>query len=148
MYDKQVYELTLDDLARHGVWFFPMDESVEDELTVRPLLEPDVCGNLQTIVRARFLGRDGSKYSGYLYWNVSGRLEHLKPVILFEDGAAITFWDGIIKPSWDSYPERAKSLRSVLPITYVSEALMGHPEMYGKIEGLGYFDGNRNAFIT
>lgn len=35
MSDKQVYELTIDDLDSCGVWFFPMGDTVEDELTVR-----------------------------------------------------------------------------------------------------------------
>jgi len=100
MTDKQVYELTIDDLACFGVWYFPMDGFVEDELTVRPLPEKEVCADTQLIVRASFLGVDGSRYLGYLYWDGSGYVEYLKPVVLFEDGSSVSFWNGMVKPSW------------------------------------------------
>jgi hypothetical protein len=97
MADKQVYELAIDDLAYFGVWYFPMDESVEDELTVRPLLEKEACADAQIIVRTSFVGADGSSYLGYLYWDGSGKVEYLKPVILLEDGSSVTFWNGMVK---------------------------------------------------
>ena len=30
MCDKQVYDLTARDIEEHGVWYFPMDETVEN----------------------------------------------------------------------------------------------------------------------
>lgn len=56
MTDKQIYELAIDDLASFGVWYFPMDESAEDELTVRPLIDKETCTDAQIIVRASFVG--------------------------------------------------------------------------------------------
>ena len=50
-----MYELTLDDFRHFGAWFFPMDESVEDELTVRPLVDKEVCSDYPIIVSAIFL---------------------------------------------------------------------------------------------
>lgn len=64
MSDKQVYELTIDDLDRYSVWFFPMDDTVEDELTVRPLAEQETCSDFQIIVRADFFGERHSVYRG------------------------------------------------------------------------------------
>lgn len=55
MTDKQIYELSIYDLACFGVWYFPMDESAEDELTVHPLLEKETCADAQIIVRASYV---------------------------------------------------------------------------------------------
>ncbi|UUC49975.1 hypothetical protein NOX82_29605 [Pseudomonas citronellolis] len=146
MFDKQVYELTINDLACYGVWFFPMDDTVEDELTVRPLLDMECCTDFQLIVRASFEG-DGYRYSGYLYWDGSGKVEYLKPVVLLEDGTAVSFWAGIAKPSWEEYPEKAKELRSALPLSYVSDSLPGLPGISGVLEGLGYIDGDTVCWV-
>lgn len=148
MADKQVYELTADDLACFGVWFFPMDDSVEDELTVRPLLEKETCADAQVIVRASFLGVDGSKYSGYLYWDGSGVVECLKPVILLEDGSSVSFWNGLVRPSWGDYSARAQELRMVLPISYTSESLLELPPISGVLEGLYYLDDDQVSWIS
>ncbi|OLU22214.1 hypothetical protein BVH03_25385 [Pseudomonas sp. PA15(2017)] len=148
MADKQVYELAIDDLACFGVWYFPMDESVEDELTVRPLLEKEICADAQLIVRAGFLGADSSRYLGYLYWDGSGKVEYLKPVILLKDGSSVTFWNGMVKPSWGDYSARAQELRMVLPISYISESLLELPQISGGLEGLYYLDEDRISWIS
>jgi len=72
MCDKQVYDLTARDIEEHGVWYFPMDETVENELTVRPVLtrEPIDIG-FQIIVRTWFETRDGARNVGYIYWSNS-----------------------------------------------------------------------------
>lgn len=142
MTDKQIYELAIDDLACFGVWYFPMDGSAEDELTVRPLLHKETCTDAQIIVRASFVGGDGSSYFGYLYWDSSGEVEYLKPVILLEDGSFVTFWNGMVEPSWVDYSARAQELRSGLPFLYVSDSLLELPEISGKLEGLYYLDGD------
>ncbi|MFV9654495.1 hypothetical protein ACNFCK_06200 [Pseudomonas sp. NY15366] len=147
MEDKQVYELTVDDLAGSGVWFFPMDDSVEDELTVRPLQAVESCADAQLIVRTNFEGRNGARYLGYLYWDRSGGVEYLKPVVFLDDGSAVSFWSGIAKPSWEEYSDRAQVLRKALPMTYVSDSLLGLPELSGVLEGLGYLDGDTISWV-
>lgn len=148
MTDKQIYELTVDDLAFFGVWYFPMDESVEDELTVRPLLEEETCAGAQIVVRTSFIGVDGSSYLGYLYWDNSGIVEYLKPVILLEDGTYVTFWNGMVKPSWADYSAKAQVLRGAVPFSYISEPLLGLPKISGKLEGLYYLDGDKIFSVT
>jgi len=148
MDDKQVYELAIDDLACFGVWYFPMDESVEDELTVRPLLEKEACSDVQIIVRTNFVGVDGSSYLGYLYWDGNGGVEYLKPVIFLEDGSSITFWNGMVKPSWEDYSARAQELRAVFPISYTSDHLLELPKISGRLEGLYYLDGDQISWIS
>ncbi|QXI54284.1 hypothetical protein [Pseudomonas alvandae] len=148
MTDKQIYELTIDDLACSGVWYFPMDESAEDELTVRPLLDKETCSDAQIIVRASFVGLDGSSYLGYLYWDGSGEVEYLKPVILLEDGSFVTFWNGMVEPSWADYSANAQALRSRLPFLYVSDSVLDLPKISGKLEGLYYLDGDCISWIS
>jgi len=58
-----VYELTLDDFRHFGAWFFPMDESVEDELTVRPLVDKEVCSDYPIIVSTIFFNDLFEKYA-------------------------------------------------------------------------------------
>ncbi|MCQ6260214.1 MULTISPECIES: hypothetical protein [unclassified Pseudomonas] len=148
MTDKQIYELTIDDLASFGVWYFPMDESAEDELTVRPLLDKETCTDAQIIVRASFVGKNGSSYLGYLYWDGGGEVEYLKPVILLEDGSFVTFWNGMIEPSWADYSARAQELRSGLPFSYISESLLELPKISGRLEGLYYLDGDHISWVS
>ncbi|TFY84982.1 hypothetical protein DYL61_30250 [Pseudomonas nabeulensis] len=147
MTDKQIYELAIDDLACIGAWYFPMDESVEDELTVRPLLDKETCTDAQIIVRASFVGCDGSSYLGYLYWDGDGEVECLKPVILLEDGSFVTFWNGRVEPSWADYSARAQELRARLPFSYVSESIFELPKVSGRLEGLYYLDGDHISWV-
>ncbi|MBT0626195.1 hypothetical protein KIH32_20005 [Pseudomonas fluorescens] len=58
-----MYELTLDDFRHFGAWFFPMDESVEDELTVRPLADKEVCSDYPIIVSTIFFNDFFEKYA-------------------------------------------------------------------------------------
>ncbi|MBI6680993.1 hypothetical protein YA0697_04635 [Pseudomonas viridiflava] len=147
MREKQVYDLTLGDLAYSAAWVFPMDESVEDELTVRPLSETESCTDSQIIVSAHFTGMDESHYMGYLYWDGNESVEYLKPVILLDDSTAVSFWNGIMKPSWNDYPDQAKALRDALPLTYTSEAISKLPAIAGTLSGLAYLDDGNIAWI-
>lgn len=58
-----MYELTLDDFRHFGAWFFSMDESVEDELTVRPLVDKEVCSDYPIIVSTIFFNDFFEKYA-------------------------------------------------------------------------------------
>lgn len=147
MTDKQVYELTIDDLTCFGVWYFPMDESAEDELTVRPLLNKETRTDAQVIVRSSFVGRDGSTYLGYLYWDGDGDVEYLKPVILLEDGSFVAFWNGMVEPSWANCSAKAQELRSSLPFSFVSDSTLDLPTVSGRLEGLYYLDGDHISWI-
>ncbi len=137
MSDKQIYELTVNDLARSGVWFFPMDDSVEDELTVRPLAGKENSSDFQIIVSTDFFGASGTVYAGYLYWNSNAAVEYVQPVVLSEKGEAVSFWNGMIKPSWEC-SKFSKVVRADLPISYVSKALFGLPLIRGRLEGIYY----------
>lgn len=148
MTDKKIYELAIDDLAFSGAWYFPMDECAEDDLTVRPLLDKETCSDAQIIVRASFVGRDGSSYLGYLYWDGGGEVEYLKPVILLEDGSFVTFWNGMLEPSWADYSAKAQELRTRLPFSYVSDSVLDLPKISGTLEGLYYLDGDHISWVS
>ena len=147
MIDKQLYYLRSGDILRCSVWYFPMDDSVDDELTVRPLGSEEFCADAQVIVRASFSGRDGSKYLGYVYWDGCAEVEYLKPVILLEDGTAISFWSGLIKPSWEDCSVLAQNVRSNFPISFASEEVLGFSSIVGKLDGLGYLDGESVSWV-
>lgn len=140
MRDKQVYDLTAEDLDAYGVWFFPMDESVEDEQTVRPLLEPETDSDFQVIVRTRFSGADGSHYLGYVHWCGYDDVSHLQPVLFVADATCVSFWNGMLAGSWEALSNDAQRLRTVLPLSYQSEPLLGLSSITGRLEGLYYLD--------
>ncbi|AIN58795.1 hypothetical protein [Pseudomonas soli] len=148
MPDKQIYDLNADDFESHGVWFFPIDDTVEDELTARPLQAEETCSDAQVVVRTVFAGADGTEYKGYLYWDDCKAMEYLKPVVFLSDGSAVSFWSGLIKPAWSDYSPAAGVLRSVLPVAFTSDSLLGLPSISGLLEGLYYLDEDTIACVV
>lgn len=137
MQDKQIWDLTADDLREFGVWCFPMDESAEDECTVRPCLEES---DLAVIVRAVFFGADDTRYLGYVHWSQVDHIGNRQPTVFLNDGTAISFWNGIIKPTWSETSVEAKRLS--FPITFESEPLLGFSSISGQLEGMYYLEPN------
>ena len=137
MRDKQVWELTANDLHDVGVRCFPMDESVEDECTVRPCVEEI---GLAMIVRAEFRGADGTRYLGYVHCSLVEHIGHRQPTLFLNDGTVVSFWAGIVKPSWDEASDEAK--RISFPVTFESEPLLGLTPMVGFLEGMYYLGSN------
>ena len=101
---KQVYDLTVEDLDRHGVWEFALDEEGEegqDEATVRPyesrgILDP---AEGMFIVRARLTLADGTPPRGHLTPPVQGdwSLGTLQPAAVGAAGQ-VSFWCGMLPP--------------------------------------------------
>jgi hypothetical protein len=143
---KQVYELRPEDLDRHAVWEFALDEEGEDgqdEATVRPH-EPD--GSLDPsdgmfVVRARIVLADGTQMHGYLTPPVQGDsdLGTLQPAIV-TDAGQVTFWCGTLAPEpaqvAATYARLGKSLPSeVFPVKFQSDVdLVGGP-VAGELPG-------------
>lgn len=136
--DKQVYDLSYNDLANVGVWYFPMDESVEDEATVRPVYSAEQLLGFRIIIRSVFKDSNGGKYLGYMYWG-SGGVEDLQPTIFLKKGGAVNFWSGMREPSWRKYPPVANMLKNALPISCMSEFLYGLPSINITLNDLAYF---------
>ena len=138
MRDKQIYDLTADDFREHGVWYFPMDD--DDWEIVRPCLEE--C-DATVLVRTAFLCANGTRFSGYVYWSLSDHMGSIQPNLFLNDGSSMSFWSGIVEASWDWVEGEARNL--VYPITFESEPLLGISPMRGQIDGLYYFDEDRQV---
>src|SRR5688572_12575758 len=98
MMTKQLHELTAADIEKNPICVFPMDESVEDETSIRPV-EPGeiVPDGLQRIVRCVFRDQVGQSLLGYLYADVGNRVEDVRPVA-WSGSLCITFWNGMVDP--------------------------------------------------
>jgi hypothetical protein len=143
---KQVYELTVEDLDRHAVWEFALDEEGEegqDEATVRPYephgpLDP---GDGMFIVRARLKLADGTQVRGYLTPPVQGdsSLRTLQPAVVV-DGGQVSFWCGTLAPEPAQvaacYARLGKASASgVFPVRFESDVeLVGGP-VAGELPG-------------
>ena len=137
--EKQIWELTQSDITENPAWVFPMDDTVRDELTVRPVRRiEDLGDDLQVIVRTRFrVGRE-NEFFGYIYWGSPETVEYLKPVILVDD-RSVTFWNGIRQPSQEYISEAAALLGGPTErIDFVSDHVFGLTEIRGSLSGL-YF---------
>ena len=97
--DKQVFDLTPRDFDETPVWFFPMDDSVEDEETVRPAEDASQIDDFQVVVKTHFYDQEGNGYLGYIYWGSPEKVEYLKPVMFFSDDgeSGLTFWNGMFE---------------------------------------------------
>jgi hypothetical protein len=143
---KQVYDLTAEDLERHTVWEFALDEEGDegqDEATVRPY-EPHGAVDPSEgmfIVRARLKLADGTWLSGYLTPPVQGdsSLGTLQPAAVVSAGQ-VSFWCGMrpLEPAHiaASYARLGKSSASeVFPLRFESDVeLVGGP-VIGELPG-------------
>jgi hypothetical protein len=117
-----------------------MDESVEDEASVRPVRGGEVVPDgLQRIARAVFRDRAGRALPGYIYPDCGSGVEDTRPVA-WCDELCITFWNGMTEPSPD-YLARIKDARLQWPLTYETDAHGLQPQM-GTLDGVYYLDGN------
>jgi hypothetical protein len=142
---KQVYELTLDDLARFPIWEFRSDKDGaenQDEATVRPFtasgpLDP---ADRMFIVRAIFTLADGSKMKGYFTPPAPGHegLGTLQPIIVTDRGQ-VRFWCGTAAPDAKrlarSYELLAKDGGQVFPIRFESDVELVNGPARGSLPG-------------
>ena len=150
---KQVYELTSEDLVKHPVWEFALDEEGEegqDEATVRPVsydgkLDPS-WGSC--VVRASFVLADGTQVPGYLTPPPRGLkdegLRSIHPCITAPDGQ-ISFWCGIRETSKDETSSvyrrlGKKSAAEVFPIRFASDVELVDGPVKGAIPGFLVLD--------
>jgi hypothetical protein len=129
---KQVYELTLHDLATFPVWEFRLDEEGEegrDESTVRPYAAsgPLDSADRMFVVRAVFTLADGSRMQGYFTppRGEDASLGTLQPTIVTERGQ-VRFWCGIAAPGVkrlaQNYAFLGKDAKQVFPAQFESDA--------------------------
>ncbi len=140
MLDKQVYDLTESDINEHSVWYFPMDETVEDELTVRPLKDVNQIGDAQLIIKTQFIDSQNRQYLGYVYWGTPDTVDCIKPVMFTDESECISFWNGLSKPSWDEYGGSQAPLKEALPVRFETTAFPTIKSLSGSLKGLYYIN--------
>jgi hypothetical protein len=152
---KQVFDLTLADLADSPAWEFAQDEDHlpnQDEATVRPfstegLAVPD--GGM-FVVRTTFTLEDTSQQKGYVYYTPRipsdigpnyGELAHLQPNIVTAKGQ-VMFWLGRFQPTGevlrDFYEKLGKGAPSVFPISFSTDVPLETGPINGTIRGFSY----------
>ena len=132
---KSVYDINLADLAKHPVWYFPMGDFREDQ--VSPVLKPRELDARMVLVRTRFEDQESEPYYGYLYWGYPEKISYLKPDIFVGD-FKMSFYKAL-KPTTDAVGY-AKSLfpKASWPIVFASEEHFGLKPITGSLEGLYY----------
>ena len=132
--NKKIWQLTEDDLKNNPVWYFPMsgDDGFDEENVLPATLSQTNDPNTLVVIAADFSDADGNEYFGYLYWGET-ELGYSQPC-MYVNGAAVTFWYGIVQPE-------IKSLLKVkFPIHAVSRAEMGLQPLTINISGYGYLN--------
>ena len=128
---KQVYELTLHDLATFPVWEFGLDEEGEesqDESTVRPYPAsgPLNSADRMFVIRAIFTLADGSRMQGYFTppRGDDASIGTLQPIIVTDRGQ-VRFWCGTAVPDAKrlarSYAFLGKNAKQVFPARFESD---------------------------
>lgn len=136
---KQVYDLTAADLDSDPIWVFPMDESAEDEASVRPIRHGEVVPDgLQRIVRAVFRDGAGRVLPGYIYPGCGSGVEDARPVAWCND-VCITFWNGMMEPS-PNYLGQIREAGLHWPIAFETD-VDGLQRQSGTLAGVYYLDG-------
>jgi len=147
---KQVYELQVDDLEKHDVWEFALDEEGEpgqDEATVRPYkrsgkLNPD---KGMFVVKAQFIIANGKKYTGYVTPPLHGNssMGTIQPIIVLPNGQ-VSFWNGMFVPSKDNILKKYNMLgvqnsNELFPLKFQSSVPITTGPVQGTISGFMYF---------
>jgi hypothetical protein len=145
--EKQLYDLVPEDLVKFPVWIFPMDDTVEDEETVRSVTDESQLEDLQVIVKTDFEDQAGNKYLGYVYWGEPKIVEYLKPVMFFDEAgeSGMAFWNGMIEPEDVDFDQAKGILNSKsFPIRFESAGFFGLYPIKGELKGIYYLDDNDN----
>lgn len=138
---KQVYDLTPADIQERAIWVFPMDDSVEDEASVRPVAPGEIVPDgLLKIVRTVFRDQLGRLFPGYVYVSSGDEVVETRPVA-WAGGVCVTFWNGMIEPA-PGYLGRIRSVGLRWPIEFETDA-SGVPPKRGTLDGIYYLEGDR-----
>ncbi len=142
---KQVYELTLDDLSACPVWEFRLDVDGapgQNEATVQPWIAHGALDPAERmfVVRAVFILADGSRMNGYLTPPVRGRegIDNLQPIIVTARGQ-VRLWCGTNAPDSNrlarSYALLGRDARRVFPLRFESDVPLISGPVRGSVPG-------------
>ena len=148
---KQVYDLTLEDLNFSPVWEFTHgeeDEEGQDEATVRPVAESVSLDSqkVMCVAAARFALADGTTMHGFLSPSApeDTDLGHLQPTIIV-DQRHVSFWFGIVQPTQEIIEQAYKALGKrqghVFPISFTLTVPTRSP-LIGSIPGFLSLNGS------
>lgn len=140
---KQIWDITKEDIENHPVWVFPMSEDVcSDEATVVPACEDDLNGlNSQVVVQCEAIDSKGTKYIGFMYWAKPVCIEHCQPTI-WDGENSIGFWFGVQKPDISDLP------KINFPLLVSTRKVGELDSIELEVVGYGYVDGEASAFIS
>lgn len=153
---KQIYDLTLADLADFPVWEFALDEEGaegQDERTVRPraVAEPIERGDY-VVVKATFELADGTLMGGFLTPPApdDNSIGQVQPVVLLEHGA-VGFYHGIFHPEPDAlaaiYKLLGKRSDEVFPCRFRSSVTIRGGDVEGNLDGFYYLEPDRTRRV-
>lgn len=138
---KQVYDLTTSDLDKFPIWYFPMDDTVENELSVKPLDSNDALyPDYQVIVKTDFIDVNGKHYPGFIYWCVGESVAQWQPTLFVNQKDSLSFWNGILIPSWEKEGKSQQALCDKFPIKFRSQECAGLSAIHGELSGLYFLD--------
>jgi len=153
---KQVYNLTIADMADFPVWEFALDEEEvegQDEATVRPYVftPPLDPRDGMFAVRAEFFLADGTSATGYLTPQPAVDLSSIQPIVIAGD-KQIGFWSGMRVPTREEisshYEALGKSSKQVFPIRFRSVVELVGGNIEGSIDGFQYLSDDRIVETT
>lgn len=142
MLEKEVYQLRKENFEEYPVWYFPHDDTVEDETIVRPLTTEsfdDLFDTKVFLIKADFTDNTGKVYPGCITWDPSDEIGFLQPT-LFLDKEVVSFWFGMDKPDWEASSPDEQTLREKFPIRFDSLQLGKAYSRTGVLEGIYYID--------
>jgi hypothetical protein len=151
---KEVYRLTVADLRRTPVWYFPFDESDGNDegiVEARPKAQVVDPHDGMFAVRARFVAHDGRRYEGYFTPSFSDAISDTQPTIVV-GGTQIGFWFGIAPPRRAqirrSYRTLSTDAPHLFPLRYASAVRTAGGPSSGVVRGFGYYGRAQRARFT
>lgn len=136
--EKNINELTIDDFEISPVWYFSMDETVEDEDSILPASQTEVDYEGLMIVRTDFVTDNNIKCMGYIYWENSSDITYAKPNLFINKEWISIHLGGFV--SEDEIKLLLDKMTNFFPISFKSREVFGLNSISGQIDGLYYFD--------
>lgn len=136
--EKNINELTVKDFEISPVWYFPMDETVEDENSIIPASQTEVDYEGQMIVETDFVTNNDIRYKGFIYWEDSSDVTFAKPNLFIDNEWISIHLGGFI--SEEKIQSLMGKMKDLFPISFKSKEAFGLRSISGIIDGLYYFD--------
>jgi hypothetical protein len=138
---KSIFELTPEDMRGDELWVMPMDETVDDDMSVRAAGNQVVPDGLMALFRCSFVDARGRDFVGYAFRDQQVNVEVIRPVV-WVGGVAFNFWNGIVTPSAEYMAEVAEAFPpDCWPIRLTSNSRHVDVMTYA-LRGIYYIEGD------